>query len=203
MQVKVRTMEYSAASVKFLLWYIETKETARLLKEHSFEEIRQMVVEENLYQQKSVDRAIGEFGCIRKRLEALPEELFHKIVEVDVQTAKIITFVACMLTDRLLFEFMYEVYRNKVHFGESNISDADFNIFIQNKKDQSEKVAGFSDSSIKKIKQVFTKYMLEAGLLTGKPSERVIVHPYIDPDVKKILLKNNLEKYLYALTGEM
>lgn len=196
-------MEYSAASVKFLLWYIETKETAKLLREHSFEEIRQMVVEENLYQQKSVDRAIGEFGCIKKRLEALPEDLLQKIVGADVQTAKIITFIACMLTDRLLFEFMYEVYRNKVHFGETNISEADFNIFIQNKKDQSEKVSSFSDASIKKIKQVFTKYMLEAGLLTGKPSERMINHPYIEQDVKEILLRNNMEKYLYALTGEM
>lgn len=196
-------MEYSAASVKFLLWYIETKETAKLLKEHTFEEIRTMVIEDNLYQQKSVDRAIGEFGCIKKRLEALPEELIQKIIGADVQTAKIITFIACMLTDRLLFEFMYEVYRNKVHFGEPNISDADFNIFIQNKREQSEKVASFSEASLKKIRQVFTKYMLETGLLIGKPAERIIAHPYIDQDVKEILLRNNLEKYLYALIGEM
>lgn len=202
MQERERTMEYSAASVKFLLWYIEIKETAKLLKEYSFEEIRQMVVMKNLYQQKSVERAIGEFGCIKKRLEALPEELLQKIIGADVQTAKIITFIACMLTDRLLFEFMYDVYRNKVHFGETNISDADFNIFIQNKKDQSEKVAGFSDVTIKKIRQVFTKYLLEVGLLTGKPSERLIAHPYIDQDVKEILLRNNMEKYLYALTGD-
>lgn len=196
-------MEYSAASVKFLLWYVETKETAKLLKEHTFGEIRTMVVEDNLYQQKSVDRAIGEFGCIKKRLEALPDELLQKIVGADVQTAKIITFISCMLTDRLLFEFMYEVYRNKVHFGELSISDADFNIFIQNKREQSEKVSSFSDASIKKIRQVFTKYMLETGLLTGKPAERIIAHPYFDQDVKEILLRNNLEKYLYALTGEM
>ena len=121
MQEKVRTMEYSAASVKFLLWYIETKETAKLMKNHSIEEIRQMVVEEYLYQQKSSDRALNEFGCIKKRLEALPDELFQKIIEADIQTAKLITFIACMLTDRLLFEFMYEVYRNKIHFCENSI----------------------------------------------------------------------------------
>ena len=196
-------MEYSAASVKFLLWYIETKETAKLLKDHSFEDIKQMVVEENLYQQNATDRALSEFGCIRKRIETLPSELVEKIVGADVQTAKIITFISCMLTDRLLFEFMYEVYRNKVHFGESSISDSDFNIFIQGKRDQSEKVAGFSDATIKKIRQVFTKYMFEAGLLTGKPSERRIAHPYIDPEITDILKRYHMEKYVYALTGEM
>ena len=33
-------MEYSAASVKFLLWYVETKETAKLLQDHTFDEIK-------------------------------------------------------------------------------------------------------------------------------------------------------------------
>ena len=45
--------------------------------------------------------------------------------------------------------------------------------------------------------------MLEAGLLTGKPSERLISLPYIDQEVKEILLRNSMDKYLYALTGEM
>lgn len=49
-----------------------------------------------------------------------------------------------MVTDRLLFELMYEVYRNKVHYGEENITDADLNIFMNDKRDQSEKMAGFS-----------------------------------------------------------
>ena len=53
-------MEYNAASVKFLLWHVETKETAKLLQEHSFDEIRRMVLEDNIYQQKSRERAQSE-----------------------------------------------------------------------------------------------------------------------------------------------
>ena len=68
----------------------------------------------------------------------------------------------------------------------TSISDADFSIFIRNKREQSEKVASFSDVPIKKIRQVFTKYMWETGLLTGKPAERIIAHPYFDQDVKEI-----------------
>lgn len=90
MQERERTMEYSAVSVKILLWYIETKETAKILGKLSFEEIRQMVTKKNLYQQKSVDRAIGEFGCIKKRIEALPGALLEKIVGADVQTVQIL-----------------------------------------------------------------------------------------------------------------
>ena len=42
-------MEYNAASVKFLLWHVETKETAKLLQEHSFDEIRRMLLEDNVH----------------------------------------------------------------------------------------------------------------------------------------------------------
>ena len=63
-------MEYNAASVKFLLWHVETKETAKLLQEHSFDEIRRMVLEDNIYQQKSRERAQSEFWCNKKRLQA-------------------------------------------------------------------------------------------------------------------------------------
>lgn len=38
---------------------------------------------------------------------------------------------------------MYEVYRNKVHYGEENITDADLNIFMNDKRDQSEKWRAF------------------------------------------------------------
>ena len=195
-------MEYSAAGVKYLLWYVETKETAKLMQTHNWKEIHPLAIEENIYQQKATARAQSEFGCIKKRLEALPEDLIQKMITADIQTAKIITFISCMMTDRLLFEMMHEVYRNKIHYGETNISDADFNIFIQNKREQSEKVESFSDATVKKLKQVYTKYMLEVGLISGKPSERIIAHPYIDTDVRIILTNNHMEQYLYALTGE-
>ena len=62
-------MEYSASSVKFLLWYVETKEMAKLLQKKSFEEIRKMVLEDNIFQQKSRERAQSEYSCIKKRLQ--------------------------------------------------------------------------------------------------------------------------------------
>ena len=66
-------MEYNASATKHLFWFVETRETARLLGNHSMDEARQIVIDENLYQQKSESRLINEFGCIKKRLEALPE----------------------------------------------------------------------------------------------------------------------------------
>ena len=195
-------MEYNASATKHLFWFVETRETARLLGKHSMDEVRQIVIDENLYQQKSESRLINEFGCIRKRLEALPEELQRMMVTADLGTGKLVAFIGCMASDRLLFDLMYEVYRQKLYLGETNISDADMNIFFKDKKDQNEKVAAITDTSVKKLKQVYCKYMFEAGLLTGKVTEKQVSKPYIDPDLRFALQRNAMDKYLAALTGE-
>ncbi|MBR4182689.1 MAG: DUF1819 family protein, partial [Lachnospiraceae bacterium] len=49
-------MEYNASVTKHLFWFVETRETARLLGSHSMDEARQIVIDENLYQQKSESR---------------------------------------------------------------------------------------------------------------------------------------------------
>ena len=195
-------MEYNASATKHLFWFVETRETARLIGNHSMDEARQIVIDENLYQQKSESRLINEFGCIRKRLEALPEELQRMMVTADLGTGKLIAFIGCMASDRLLFDLMYEVYRQKLYLGETNISDADLNIFFKDKKDQNEKVAAITDTSVKKLKQVYCKYMFEAGLLTGRVTEKQVSKPYIDPDLRFALQRNAMDKYLAALTGE-
>ena len=41
-------MEYSAGNVSNLLWFVEMRETAKLLQNHDVQEVQKMVVEENI-----------------------------------------------------------------------------------------------------------------------------------------------------------
>lgn len=196
-------MEYSAGNVSNLLWFVEMRETAKLLQNHDEKEVRQMVVEENIYQQNTEKRAKSQFGCIKKRLAAIPEELVSEMINADINTAKIIALIATMATDILFFELMYEVYRAKLNMDEETLKDADLNMFFNRKIEQSDVVAGWSDTAIKKLKQTYCKYMQAAGLLQEPvKNERKINRPYVDIELRNILLVNNMEKYLYALTGE-
>ena len=60
-------MEYSASAMKYSLWFVETRETARMLQDSSAEEVRNTVIEENIYQQRDRSRTINEYGCIIRR----------------------------------------------------------------------------------------------------------------------------------------
>ena len=195
-------MEYSAGIVSKLLWFVETRETAKLLQENSYSEVEKLVIEDNLYQQNKLDRIRREFNCIKNRLQALPEELVKELIKTDISTAKIIVFISAMATDLLLFEFVYEVYRDKLRMADYKLEDIDFNVFFTNKLKQSEKVSGWSDSAIAKIKQTYGRYLFEAGLIEGTKKNKKICRAYIDQDLRDLLIRNNMEKYLIAITGE-
>lgn len=195
--------EYSASSVKYLLWFVETRETVRLLQDHSSQEVRQIVLDQNIYQQKDPKRVIEEFGCISRRIAAMPDQLAKLMVQTDVATAKLIAIIASMAADRLFFELMFEVYREKLRLGDEEWRDSDFNVFYSQKADQSDAVAGWSEATNKKLRSVYHKWMMEAGLLQRvKKDEKRVIQPYIDPELREVLLETGMNSYLYAMTGE-
>ena len=195
--------EYSASGVKHLLWFVETRETARLLKEKTPEEVRRIVLEQNIYQQKDHSRIVNEYSCILKRIQALPLPLTDLLLCADVTTAKLIVLISAMATDRLLFELIYEVYRTKIRLGEDELKDSDLNMFFSTKASQSDLIAGWTEATITKLKRTYARFLIEAGLLRleGKKT-RKINRPFMDPDLRQILLKESMSVYYYALTGE-
>lgn len=196
-------MEYSASGVKYLLWFMETRETVRLLKDHSPEEARERVLEENIYQQKDRRRIINQYGCISRRIDAIPEKLRDLLLRADINTSKLVVLISAMASDRLLFELVYEVYRVRIRLGEKEWTDAALNIFFHSKAEQNDLIAGWTEATIKKLKGTYTKFLLEAGLLRkeGGRAKR-IVRPFIDQELRQVLLEESMARYLYALTGE-
>ena len=196
-------MEYSASSVKYLLWFMETKETTRLLKDHSPEKVRELVLEQNIYQQKDRRRIINQYGCISRRVDAMPEKLRELLLRADVSTAKLIVLISAMASDRLLFELVYEVYRVRIRLGEDEWTDSALNIFFDSKAEQNDLIAGWTEATVKKLKGTYTKYLLEAGMLRKERGRaKKIVRPFIDQELRQVLLEESMARFLYALTGE-
>ena len=120
-------MEYSAGNVSNLLWFVEMRETAKLLQNYDVKEVQRMVVDDNIYQQNTEKRAKSQFGCIKKRLDAIPKGLVKEMINADINTAKIIALIGAMATDFHIFReiknmgcsFLPEFIRNKITVNNS------------------------------------------------------------------------------------
>lgn len=171
-------MNYSAGMVSQVFAFVETKQTAELMATGmSKDEVHDKVIGENLYQLRNETRLRRTFNYVYNRLSSLPDGAVELLVKVDNENAKLLTLIAIMNTDKLFFEFVYEVYRGKVILGEKTIEDRDINGFFDDKAAQSEEVAGWSESGIKKLKSCYMKNLADAGLIESTNTSQTLPAP--------------------------
>lgn len=194
-------MDYSAGMVSQLFAFVEARKTAELMvKGLSKEQIREKVMSENLYQLKNETRLRKTFNYVYKRLDSLPEGSADLLLKVDNDNAKLLTLISIMNTDKLFFEFVYEVYRGKIILGERTIEARDINVFFDEKARQSEEVSSWSESAIKKLKQCYIKNLVDAGLLNSTKNKE-IKHALVNYKIEELLGEHGMQTYISAVKG--
>lgn len=194
--------EYSAGMVKLSFWFSEFRKVIQLLNiGNTIPEIKKMNLEENIFSAPSQARAIQIFSTVSTRVKSLDESLYKLFEQSDISNQKIIALVAIMQSDSLFFDFVYEVYREKLIIGIDELADSDFSIFFKNKQLQSEKVARWQDYTLKRLGVCYKTILMEAGVIDQATGNRRILKPIIDKSLEDCLLANDMEITLKALTG--
>jgi len=101
----------------------------------------------------------------------------------------------------LFFEFLYEVYREKVMIGVVEMTDSDINIFFKNKQDQIEEVSKWTEVTLKRLRSTYNNFLTDAGLLTVSNKQRHITPPILDVALEKYLEANGDMQIIKAITG--
>lgn len=196
-------MKYSAGMISKSYWYLESKKTAQYMLEGlSRKEIVELAITDNIYQVNSEYRSKTIANAIYTRLESLPEILLEAIVNSDITTSKFLVLISIMKTDRLFFEFMHEVFRNKIILGDFSLTERDINVFFESKKAQSEIVDNWVEKTIINLKSLYLTLLNFAGLIRTNGDKREIIVPFVDYRIKQLLIDNDLAPYFYAITGE-
>lgn len=195
-------MEYSAGLTSKLFWLQESRKTASYIVEgYDKAGIKAIAWNENIYQVKAEYRAYEVFNGTYRRVSVLPETVLKVFTSCDIETAKIINLIAILMDSRLFFEFMHEVYDEKIRLGEKEITDRDLNVFFADKAAQSKVVASWTEVAVKKLKQCFTRMMFEAGLLDSSAKPRMIKPIHIEYRTEELLYENGLGEYLKVVKG--
>jgi hypothetical protein len=196
-------MEYKSTIKSRPYLYKETKKAATLIsKGLEVNKIKERSLEENIFQLESEARKREVASIITSRLQELDNYIIEKIVESNIETSKILVLYAIIKTDRLFFEFMNEVYKEKMLLRDLFIKDKDFNIFFQNKREQSDKVASWTEYTFKKLKQVYIRILFECGLIANQKGDREIKTPILDREVKEYLNTIGDKIYVNAIIGD-
>lgn len=198
----MKRKEYSAGMVKLSFWFAEFRKVIELLSNgKTLPEIKQMNVQENIFSAPTQARAIQIFNTVSTRVKGLDSSFYAVFAKSDISTQKFIALIAVMQTDSLFFDFVYEVYREKLILGIDELADSDVGIFFKNKQLQSEKVAKWTDYTLKRLGTCYKTMLMEAGLIDQGTGTRKILKPILDKDLEECLKVNGMETTLRALTG--
>ena len=195
-------MEYKSTIKSRPYLYKETKIVASLLANGTdITAIKKISVEENIFQLEKEYRRIEVAQAIISRLKNIDPLIIDKIANGTTEISKLLVVYIIMKHNRLFFEFINEVYREKIILRESTIKDKDFNIFFNRKREESEKVNGWSEHTFKKLKNVFTIILVDSGMGIKKNGEIEIKVPLIDKEISNHLIAIGDKVYINAMEG--
>lgn len=195
---------YSAATVKFALWFMEFRKEVQLLNEgKTFDEIKKINEEENIFGASTPARSALIHSALTARIKEFDPSFYPLFLDSDVATQKLYALAASLAHDTLFFDFVYEVVREKMIIGTNLLTDADVRIFFKDKQTQDENVAKWTDTTLKVLGRDYKTQLFEAGLLDDntRSTERQIYKPILDPVFKHWLEDFGYELIVKALEG--
>lgn len=197
-----RAEQYSAGMMSEAPWFHEFKKMVSLTYEKvDPAEIRRRCVEENLFGMPKEYRALRTYGYLLNRINRMDEQLVELFCSSDLSTQKLINFITVILGDRLFFELINEVYKERVLLGYSELTAADINAFFTDKSMQDEDMKNWKDTTFKRLRSGYFQFMTDANLLRKEKTRYLITPPVLDIALERYLQYNGKEQILKAITG--
>ncbi len=156
------------------------------------------IVADNLFQYPT-EKSIRQMAktCI-KRLNSLEDiGLVFAIANQSSETVKQICLYAMMKQYRLIWNFMVTVIGEKYRVRDFSFGQKDINVFFMQLQEQDDYVAGWSELTVKKIRQVLIKILVENDYLDNKKSEHI--NPVLlNSELENAIKSNNDDRALLA-----
>lgn len=183
------TSPYNAAITREQFLFYEMRTTAKLVCDGlAKDEVVERIVKDNLFQyptEKSVRKMA--LACLR-RLDALGDEsLTAALANQSSDVGKQICLYAMMKQYRLIWDFMITVIGSKYRLLDTSFGKIDLNTFFMRLQEQDDYVASWSDSTIKKLKQVLTKMLVDNEYIDSTKAERlnlVLINPILENAIR-------------------
>ena len=198
--------DYSAKLTAEPFLYNETKIIAEyILNGEDVNELKKRNIEENLIHYKKPKSIQRVNSPIFRRLSVLDEDMLREFVYSDIDTSRYILLYAIMKTDKLVRDFVIEVYKDKLLMQKEYIEKFDIDNWYEDKCTISQNLRERSESTTNKLKQVIMKIMQDSGLVKKEREKNNYRFKVIRPLLKDKFI-NELEsrgdiEYARAIGG--
>lgn len=184
--------------------YEESIQVAILLHQgKTYGEIEEEVLQNNLFQLSSKDRANRFYNEILKRLEELDIFLFNQFLATDAQTSKAILFYALLKRDRLLYEWMREVVWDKFLMLNWHLSKNETEAFFEQKSKENKTVASWTTETKQLLMDEYHRLLQDVDIGKIEGDEIQLQRIPINATVRTYLIERKETEIVAVLLGEL
>ena len=166
---------------------------------HDLGVIVQKSISDNIFMVNTERRRKELAYKIISRVAALDDTIIKMIVESPYNTSSVLSLYALMKTDRLVFEFMNEVIKDKIELMNYRLTDIELNQFMLYKSQQSELIANWKEPNKAKVKNSLRKILIDATIIRDLGSVYMIMSPILDKSIIDHINQIGDKKYLEAM----
>jgi hypothetical protein len=200
--LEMNRKDYSAGAVKHTFWFMEFRKVVSLrLEGKTWEEIKQLNENENIFGAPTKLRATQIFNTVSARVKSLDDSFYPIFDACDLASQKLFALVATMTYDVLFGDLVYELIREKMIIGSNELADSDLRIFFRDKQQQNDKVAKWTEATIKKLMVTYKSMLFEAGVTNKAKDIREIYKPLPDPAMEGWMKEQGMMYQLKAIVG--
>ena len=179
--------------------FYEMRTTAKLMEEGLDDnEVIEQIVEDNLFQYPT-EKSIQQMAktCIARLKSMEDVSLITAIATQPTDVAKQICLYAMMKQYRLVWDFMITVIGEKYRLQNFSFSKMDVNVFFMQLQEQDDYVAGWSEATVNKIRQVLIKVLVENEYLDNIKADHI--NPvWLNPVLENVMRSNDDYRALMA-----
>jgi hypothetical protein len=177
----------------------ESREIAKLLIDKADEAVwHRALVANNVLQKKSPASARRMARLIRNRLEVMDKAHWMLVMDRDREIALQALLVAAIKHSQMLKDFLREVVKEHYRTFKRQLSLRDWRNFLADCENRDEIVAGWSESTKKKLGQVIIRILAEVGYLESSRNLQfspILIHP----KVRDYIVNHHLDEILRCM----
>ena len=180
---------YNGSLTREQFLFYETRITAQLICQNlPRDEIIERIKNENLFQFPTEKMVVSIARTCFRRLDALASDALVRLVaDAPMETAKQVNLYAMMKDNRVVWDFMTTVIGEQYRTQALDFSPKDVSIFLFLLREQNDSVAGWSDSTVSKIRQVLIRILTECRYLDSIRASQlnwISIEPELEDEIR-------------------
>ena len=187
-----RNLKYNGGLTAEQFLFYEIRIVSKLyLEGKSVYEIIENIKSDNLFQYPT-EREISRLAraCYKRIIALGNDKLVFELANAPIDVAKQINLYAMMCYNRLVHEFMIDLIGEKYRQQDFSYTKKDINVFFSRLREQNDDIAAWSEQTIRKLKQVLTKCLIETEMLDSYSSSEL--NPiFISAELENGIRENN------------